>query len=173
VLARSAVSGFPLLETLGAEHVPEETIRNRRAPSIVLRVTLVGKRSGREISACALLDSGAEGIIVDDGFVRANGLMLRTLVRPLPVRNVDGSPNKMGSVKHTTIQRLQIRTADDAYHDETVEFYVTTLGEHDIILGTDWLRAHNPEINWAEPRLAFTRCPDTCTLSTKPVVISS
>ncbi len=171
--ARGAVSGFPLLETLRAEHVPENTIRNRRAPSIVLRVTLVGKRSGREISARALLDSGTEGIIADDGFVRANGLTLRTLVRPLPVRNVDGSPNKMGSVKHTTIQRLRIRMAEDAYHDETVEFYVTTLGEHDIILGMDWLQAHNPEINWAEPRLAFTRCPDTCTLSMKPVVISS
>ncbi len=106
MLARSAVSGFPLLETLGAEHVPEETIWNRRAPSIVLRVTLVGKKSGREISARALLDSGAEGIIADDGFACANRLMLRTLVRPLPVRNMDGSPNKMGSVKHTTIQRL-------------------------------------------------------------------
>ena len=79
----------------------------------------------------------------------------------------------MGSVKHTTIQRLRIRTAEDAYHDETVEFYVTTLGEHDIILGMDWLQAHNPEINWAEPRLAFTRCSKTCTLSMKPVVILS
>src|SRR6266571_4801113 len=139
MLASCVISGCTLLETLGAEHVPCETIWNRQAPSIVLRVTLVGKRSGREISACALLDSGAEGIIVDDGFVRANGLTLRTLVWPLPVRNVDGSPNKMGSVKHTTIQKLQIRTAEDAYHDETVEFYITTLGEHDIILGTDWL----------------------------------
>jgi len=79
----------------------------------------------------------------------------------------------MGSVKHTMIQKLRIRMAEDAYHDETVEFYITTLGEHDIILGMDWLQAHNPEINWVEPRLAFTRCPDTCTLSTKPVVISS
>ena len=79
----------------------------------------------------------------------------------------------MGSVKHTMIQKLQIRTAEDAYHDETIEFYIMTLGEHDIILGMDWLQAHNPKINWAEPRLAFTRCPNTCTLSMKPVVISS
>jgi len=74
------VNGFSLLETLGAKHVPEETIWNRQVPSIVLRVTLVGKLSGREISACALLDSGAEGIIMDDGFMHANGLMLQTLV---------------------------------------------------------------------------------------------
>ncbi len=74
------VNGFSLLEMLGAEHVPEETIQNRRAPSIILRVTLVGKLSGREISAHALLDSSMEGIIVDDGFAHANGLTLRTLV---------------------------------------------------------------------------------------------
>jgi len=63
--------------------------------------------------------------------------------------------------------------AEDAYHNETVEFYITTLREHNIILGMDWLHAHNPEINWATPNLAFTRCPDSCTLSTKPVVLSS
>jgi len=80
VTARGAVSGFPLLEMLRAEHVPENTIQNRQAPSIILRVTLVGKRSGREISARTLLDSSAEGIIADDGFMHANGLTLRTLV---------------------------------------------------------------------------------------------
>ena len=45
---------------LDSEPVPGDTIQNRRSPSITLRVTLVGKKSGREISACALLDSGAE-----------------------------------------------------------------------------------------------------------------
>ncbi len=76
MLASCVISGCTLLETLGAEHVPCETIWNRRAPSIILRVTLVGKMSGREISAHTLLDSGAEGIIMDDGFTHVNGLTL-------------------------------------------------------------------------------------------------
>jgi hypothetical protein len=45
------------------------------------------------------------------------------------------------------------------------------LGDHDIIFGTDWLQAHNPEVNWAKPQIAFTRCPNTCALSISPLVI--
>ena len=63
-----------LLETLDSEPVPRDTIRNIRSPLITLRVTLVGQKTGREISACALLDSGAEGIIVDHEFVTCNNI---------------------------------------------------------------------------------------------------
>ena len=69
-------------------------------------MTLVGKKSGREISARTLLDSGAEGIIVDHDFTIRNNLTLRTLVNPLPVKNVDGTLNKKGSVQYTTIQKI-------------------------------------------------------------------
>ena len=91
---------------LDSEPVPGDTIQNRRSPSITLRVTLVGKKSGQEISACTLLDSGAEGIIVDHDFAIRNNLTLRTLVNPLPVKNVDGTLNKKGSVRYTTIQKI-------------------------------------------------------------------
>jgi hypothetical protein len=131
----------------------------------VLRVTLVGKKSGREISARALLDSGAEGIIIDEDFAQQNKLTLRTLVNPLPVKNVDGTLNKRGSIRYATIQRIRIKTLEEEFHEETTELYVTTLGDHDIILGTDWLHAHNPEVNWAVPQIALTRCPKTCSLS--------
>ena len=136
-------------------------------------MSLVGKKTGQEISARALLDSGAEGIIVDQDFATKNNLTLRTLVNPLPVKNVDGTLNKRGSVKFTTIQKIRIKTSKEDYHEELSELYVTTLGDHDIILGTDWLHAHNPEVDWALPQIAFTRCPQTCTLSKKPLVITS
>jgi hypothetical protein len=136
-------------------------------------VTLVGRISGKEISARALLDSGAEGIIIDQDFATKNGLTLRTLKNPLPVRNVDGTLNKRGSVMSTTIQRIRIKTQDGHYHEENAELYVTTLGDNDIIFGTDWLHAHNPEVDWSLPQVAFTRCPVTCTLSRKPLVITS
>jgi hypothetical protein len=92
-----------LLDTFDSEPVPSNTIQNKCSPSITLRVTLVGKKSGKEINARALLDSGAEGIIIDHAFAKKHNLMLRTLVHPIPVRNVDGTPNKQGTVKHTTI----------------------------------------------------------------------
>jgi hypothetical protein len=100
----SFVNRFSLLETFDSEPVPGDTIRNIRSPSITLRVTLVGKKSNREISARTLLDSGAEGIIIDQDFATSNKLTLQNLVHPLPVKNVDGTLNKRGSIKYTTIQ---------------------------------------------------------------------
>ena len=86
---------------------------------------------------------------------------------------MDGTPNKRGSVKYTTIQKICIKTSANEFHKELSELYVTTLGDHDIILGTNWLHAHNPEVDWALPQLAFTRCPTSCTWSKKPLVITS
>ena len=61
---------YNLLETVDSEPVPHDTIRNIRSPSIELRVTLVGQKTGRQISARALLDSRAEGLglVIDDTF---------------------------------------------------------------------------------------------------------
>ena len=164
---------FSLLETLDSDPVPGDTIRNIRSPSITLRVSLVGKKLGQEISAHALLDSGAEGIVIDQDFATRNKLTLQTLVTPLPVKNVNETLNKRGSVKYTTIQHIHIKTQDNHFHEETVKLYVTMLGDNNIIFRTDWLHGHNPEVDWSLPQVAFTRCPLSCTLSKKPLVITS
>jgi len=38
-------------------------------------------------------------------------------------------------------------------HKESTEMAITNTGNHDILLGTDWLKAHNPSINWAKNKL--------------------
>jgi hypothetical protein len=160
-----------LLETVNSDPVPRGTIRNIRSPSITLRVSLIGKHTGKEISARALVDSGAEGMIINQDFAKKHDLTLRQLKKPLPVRNVDRSSNKSGAVLSTTIQTIRLWTPANHYHEERSEFYVTAIGTHDIILGTDWLLAHNPEVNWTTSQLAFTCCPKTCTLSERPLVV--
>jgi hypothetical protein len=160
-----------LLETLDSEPVPCDTIHNIRSPLITLRVTLVGQKTGREISACALLNSGVEGIIVDYAFAKKHQLTLRTLLRPIPVKNVDGTMNQQGAVQFTMIQTIRIKSPDDQYHEECSKLYVTSLGDHDIIFGTDWLQAHNPEVNWVKLQLAFMCCTTSCTLSKRPLVL--
>jgi hypothetical protein len=47
-------------------------------------------------------------------------------------------------------------------HRERVLFLVTDTGNHDILLGTDWLKAHNPNIDWANNRIHLDRCPALC-----------
>jgi len=50
-------------------------------------------------------------------------------------------------------------------HTEATEMAVTNIGRHDILLGTDWFRAHNPQIDWAKNQLRLDRCPTSCYLS--------
>ena len=164
---------YNLLETVDSEPVPSDTIWNKRSPSITLRVTLVGRKSGREISAKALLDSGADGIIIDHDFAKRNNLTLQTLVHPIPVRNVNGTLNKQGAVTHTTIQTIWIKSQTNDYHKETSELYVTSLGDHNLIFGTDWLKAHNPDVDWATPCLTLSCCPTNCKLTKIPMIIDS
>ena len=136
--------------------------QNRQMPSIMLHVEFIGKITSRKIDAEALLDSGSEGIIINSRFAKRNNLTLRPVPKPFPVRNVDGSENIMGWVRHYTIQKFPIHSQDsDSYHEEQAHFYVTDIGGHDIILGTDWLDEHNPEINWKERQMNLTRCPPT------------
>ena len=41
-------------------------------------------------------------------------------------------------------------------------FAVTDLGKSKIFLGYDWLKAHNPSIDWNTESIVFDRCPSTC-----------
>jgi len=47
-------------------------------------------------------------------------------------------------------------------HKETTEMAMTNIGRHDILLGTNWFRAHNPQIDWARNNLRLDRCPTSC-----------
>ena len=38
----------------------------------------------------------------------------------------------------------------------------TDIGPEDVIIGLDWLRKHNPEIDWSGETVSFTRCPADC-----------
>ncbi len=71
---------------------------------------------------------------------------------------------------HYTIQCVCIHSQDgQSYHKELVELYVTDIGDHNIILGTDWLDKHNPSINWAGTQVDFNQCLKTCILKNPSV----
>ena len=71
--------------------------------------------------------------------------------------NADGSKNSGGMI--TNMVRLRIRIME---HKEIMEFLVLDLGKQDMFLGHDWLQFHNPEIDWKNEKLKFTRCPQEC-----------
>ncbi|KAF5364467.1 hypothetical protein D9758_010708 [Tetrapyrgos nigripes] len=144
---------------------------NQQVPLITLKTELIGKITSTKIDGEALIDSGAEGIIINSRFTQENCLTLFPIKNPFPVRNVDGSENTMGWVRYYTIQKLHIYSQDRrSYHEEMAEFYVTDIGDHDIILGTNWLEEHNPEVDWSFSRVDMVRCPETCMLEQPPVL---
>jgi len=49
----------------------------------------------------ALLDSSVMGLVMSSEFAKKQGFKLKKLNRPMYVRNVNGSLNKEGPIKHT------------------------------------------------------------------------
>jgi len=47
-------------------------------------------------------------------------------------------------------------------HKEQLEIAVTDLNGTDMFLGHNWLVKHNPEVNWKNGTINFTRCPGSC-----------
>src|SRR5260221_132299 len=136
--------------------VPPEMIRNIRALSIRLPVRI--RYNEKQIDARALLDSGAEGIYCNAEFIQRNKLPLKNLDHPIYPKNVDGSLNCQGAIRHATILHMEMGET----HREYAEFLVTNTGDHDMLLGTDWLKAHNPSVNWATNTVTLNRCPTLC-----------
>ena len=110
-----------------------------------------------QFSLCALVDSGCTGSSIDAGYVQAKGLNTQPLSRPVSVYNTDGTLNNSRSITHTVTLRLTI-----GQHSEHITFGVTNLGKSDLFLGHEWLKYHNPTIDWEESTLKFDRCPKRC-----------
>ena len=54
-------------------------------------------------------------------------------------------------------------------HKKQLEAAVMNLNGTDIFLGYDWLVKHNPEVNWKNSTIRFTRCPGGCTMKYKDI----
>ena len=71
------------------------------------------------------------------------------------VYNTDGTKNE----EVTRIAPLEVEINR---HKEYIKTVVTDLNSMDMFLGHDWLVKHNPEVNWKDGRIKFTRCPGLC-----------
>jgi hypothetical protein len=120
-----------------------------------MELKVVGEATMRQLHT--MVDSGADGNFLDAKFVKHNNIPTRNLSRPIPVNNVDGSPNKQGPI-------LEVVDAELHYqgHTERIRFAVTNLGDAKMLLGRSWLSAHNPEINWKTGEVKMTRCFNRC-----------
>ncbi len=100
-----------------------------------------------------LLDSGCTSSAINRDFVEKHQLETRKIHRPIPVYNADGTRNAGGDITEYVETRMTIKG-----HEERIDLAVTNLGKKDIYLGHDWLRRHNPSVNWKTQSILFGRC---------------
>jgi hypothetical protein len=105
----------------------------------------------------ALIDCGATGCFIDIKWAKLNNVPTHPLTKPIPVYNVDGTANDAGAI--TDIADVILRYEN---HLECTQLAVTHLGKQSLILGYNWLRNHNPEINWQTKDVKMSRCPVQC-----------
>ena len=102
-----------------------------------------------------MLDTGATYAFIHERFVRENHVIRRPLSVPIPVRNVDGTPNKAGHITHAVVLTVQLGT-----YSEKTEFYVTSLGNEDVILGTPWMKTAGVVIDLQDEVVNVRGSPD-------------
>jgi len=72
-------------------------------------------------------------------------------------------------MKFVTVIRVALLEIKINSHKEQLEAAVIDLDRTDIFLGHDWLVKHNPEVNWKNGTIRFTRCPGQCTMKHKDI----
>jgi len=80
-----------------------------------------------------------------------------TLSYNIPVFNIDGFPNEVEQISEVVDVVLRYKT-----HSERMLLAISRLGKQSLILGYDWLKDHNPRIDWEKGEVEMTRCPLQC-----------
>jgi len=128
-----------------------------RGTSLLLPVEIGTMDTSELHSVEVLLDCGTTGSLIDRDFVHSKGMNTQTLSHNIPGFNVDGSPNEAGQISEVMDVVLRYKT-----HSERMLLAVSGLGKQNLILGYDWLKDHNPKIDWEKGEVEMTHCPLRC-----------
>ena len=108
----------------------------------------------KRAEAVALLDSGATENFISLKYASKLGLPIRRLTSERRLFNVDGTPNKAGSLKYYV--DMNTRTG----HKQTcLRYFLTNLGENQVLLGYPWFTSTQPRIDWAKGWIDYKQLP--------------
>ena len=122
----------------------------------------VKTKNRKKLKVKVLADSGYIHTEIDKQLVKDKKIQTKPINFSFEVFNTDGTKN--GEV--TRVASLEIKINS---HKEQLEAAVTDLNKTDMFLGHDWLVKHNPEVNWKNSTIRFTRCPEQCTMKHKDI----
>ena len=114
-------------------------------------------KNGKKLKVKILVDSKCTYIEINEQLVKDKRIQMKLINFLFEVFNADGTKNR----EVTRVALLEIKINS---HKEQLEAAVTDLNGMDMFLGHDWLVKHNPEVNWKNSTIRFTRCPGGCTM---------
>jgi len=100
-----------------------------------------------------MVDSGATTVFISERFCTMRKVQRHAYPQPIPLYNIDGTLNNSGDITHYADLRLTIEG-----HEHQQRMPIADIGLEDLIIGLQWLKEHNPEIDWAKGTVEFTRC---------------
>jgi hypothetical protein len=101
-----------------------------------------------------LLDSGATENFMNIKYAQKMELPIWRLTEERRLFNVDGTLNKAGSLKYYT--DITTRTGEKTTR---LRYFLTDLGENQVILGYPWFASAQPRINWARGWIDYAQLP--------------
>jgi len=114
-------------------------------------------KNSKKIKVKALVDSGYIHMGIDKQLIKNKRVQTRPINFSFKVFNADGTKN--GEVTKMAPLKIEING-----YKEQLKAVVTDLNGIDMFLGHDWLVKHNPEVNWKNGMIKFTRCPGSRTM---------
>ena len=111
------------------------------------------------IDTRAMLDSGASCCFIHPRFVKEHNLPTIQKKRGVHLCTINNSDIKSGLITHEVHLQVVIEN-----HSETLVFSVTNIGDDNLILGINWLRHHNPSVDWSLSTISFNSsfCKQSC-----------
>ena len=127
---------------------------------------IVKTKNSKNLEVKALVDSRCTHTGIDEQLVKDKRIQTKKINFSFEVFNADGMKNR----EVTKVAPLEIEING---HKEKLEVAVMNLDGMDMFLGHDWLVKHNPEVNWKNGTIKFTRCPGNCTMTHKDIQFNS
>jgi len=122
----------------------------------------VKTKNGKKLKVKTLVDSRCTHTVIDKQLVKDKRIQMKPINFSFEVFNIDGTKNE----EMTRVAPLEIEING---HKEQLEVAVTDLDKMDMFLDHDWLVKHNPEVNWKNSTIRFTRCLGQCTMKHKDI----
>jgi len=119
---------------------------------MTLRVFLHSRSKRAE--TVALLDSGATENFINIHYARKLNLPIKKLAQERKLFNVDGTPNRAGTLKYFT----DIDTKMGSKRTR-LRYFLTDLGDNQVILGYPWFASAQPRIDWMKGWIDYQQLP--------------